>query len=148
MDPVLIGHHWRPKIDVYDLNLKGCQLYYICNMRFWVLRALFLLISANVAYGTHGDIYADKVQELINPLEAHISFSPDINMDLFAAQKNKGSERSDKLLKTFHKLSQRETTCLTIELIKSDDTLRYSDNTAAIHSQVVRRLIYPHHCFS
>ena len=90
-------------------NLKGGQLYYICNMRFWVLRALFLLISANVAYGTHGDIYADKVQELINPLEAHISYSPDINTDLFVAHKTrdpKGQTGFSNYLRSYPKRKQ------------------------------------------
>tara|TARA_Y100001972_G_scaffold129080_1_gene194012 strand:- start:2047 stop:2400 length:354 start_codon:yes stop_codon:yes gene_type:complete len=117
-------------------------------MRFWVLRALFLLISANVAYGTHGDIYADKVQELINPLEAHISYSPDINTDLFVAHKNKGSERSDRVLKLFKKLSQKETVYSMIKLSKTEGTIEYVDQSVFIHQQVVRRLIYPHHCFS
>jgi len=117
-------------------------------MRFWLLRTLFVLISANVAYGTQGDIYADKVQMLINPLEAHISYSPDVNTDLYVAHKNKESDRADRLIKSFKRHTQTLAGYLVFRLSPNKTVVASLDDPVAVHHRVVRQLIFPHHSFS
>ncbi|MEP0366244.1 MAG: hypothetical protein ABJN36_02680 [Cyclobacteriaceae bacterium] len=121
-------------------------------MRVWITRFLFLLISANVVYGTHGDIYADQVQELIKPNSEIISYSPDINTDLFIASHNsKESNRAERAyFRSCMVLSEWETVVFYPSVLEglangmSDGT----DETAYIRNCTMREMIYPHHHFS
>lgn len=121
-------------------------------MRVWIIRFLFLLISANVVYGTHGDIYANELQILIKPNSEIISYSPDINTDLFiAANKSNESVRTDRsCFKSFMVLTEWGTfvfhpfALVSLGMGMHDDT----DETAYMRNCTMRELIYPHYHFS
>jgi len=65
-------------------------------MRAFLIRVLFLLISANVAYGTSGDIYAEEVQDLLfSSSGVHYAFKPEVNSELFCFTRDKGTKKKD-----------------------------------------------------
>ncbi|MEQ9304636.1 MAG: hypothetical protein RJQ14_12070 [Marinoscillum sp.] len=121
-------------------------------MLVWITRLLFLLISANVVYGTHGDVYADKVQVLIKPNCERISYSPDINTDLFVAvYKSKESNRADRSYsKSSISLSEWGTFVFlpyaTVHLWRG--IAESSDEMAYIRNRNIRKMVFPHHYFS
>ncbi|UXX78655.1 hypothetical protein N7E81_14940 [Reichenbachiella carrageenanivorans] len=119
-------------------------------MRLWITRILLLLISANVVYGTHGDIYADKIQVLINSADTQISYTPDLNTDLFIASKCKESSRAGRL---FPILSNDYMGCSVVDLALFDfrtifRLAGYAHELSYIRYGMLRKLISPHHFFS
>lgn len=53
-------------------------------MRAFLIRVIFLLISANLAYGSGGDFYAEKVQALVNSCwHQKFHYKPHTNSELF-----------------------------------------------------------------
>ncbi|MEO9476727.1 MAG: hypothetical protein ABJG41_14390 [Cyclobacteriaceae bacterium] len=121
-------------------------------MRVWITRFLFLLISANVVYGTHGDIYADQVQGLIKPNSEIISYSPGINTDLFIASHNsKESNRADRaFFRSCIALSEWETVVFHPVVLAglANGMSNGTDETAYRRNCIMREMIFPHHHFS
>ncbi|MEQ6167175.1 hypothetical protein AAOE16_08270 [Ekhidna sp. MALMAid0563] len=120
-------------------------------MRLWITRFLFLLISANVVYGTHGDIYADKVQVLIKPSSESISYSPGVNTDLFTANKYNESSRLDRLYSKSSRTLSEWGTFVFHSLIQDNwgiGTLNGENETAYLRNRTIREMIFPHHYFS
>lgn len=120
-------------------------------MRVWITRFLFLLITANVVYGTQGDIYADKVQVLIKPNSESIAYSPGTNTDLFTSNKQSESTRLDRLFSKSSKTPSDLGTMIfhsfTLDNLESGSFQRIYE-IAFVRNRIIRGIIFPHHHFS
>ncbi len=123
--------------------------YYIRYMGSWILRILILLISANVAYGTQGDIYADKIQALLQDPDTHISYSLSSNNDLFFSTKCNTPTKSRGFIKPLRSLQNWEGIgCICFKSLQIISTCSNQEELIFITVQMTRWMVFPHHFFS
>lgn len=120
-------------------------------MRAFLIRVLFLLISANVAYGTSGDIYAEKVQALLDPSHVKFSYKPYINSELFIFSRDKAKKTAtEQSPDTRVKPTAAYVTGAfsSYRVLADPHQTPYQQQAApAIYILAIRRLIFPRHTF-
>lgn len=119
-------------------------------MRLLTIRVLFLLISANVAYGTSGDIYAEKIQLLLYSAENQLSYKPEINADLFVFTRSKEAKRSNRQWPKLHSnlVVWIQPRILIPEMSEIwNHSLFQTTTVPDVKILSIRRLIFPRHFF-
>ena len=115
-------------------------------------RLLFLLISANVAYGTSGDIYAEEIQGLILPFKGvQYAYNPDVNSELFCSTRYKEAKSHTQLSREKdRKAAERDTlSCVLLPLHLSNqlESLYKLHSAYCFYLLQTRSLIFPSHFF-
>lgn len=123
-------------------------------MRLMLIRFVLLLISANVAYGTRGDLFADQVQQLINGLPSGQQYTLAFNNDYFAFTRVKDTQKTStsqpKLSNQCSLDAQDEifTRFAGGSLVIGSDRLISSASAQEVYSQKRFSLLFPFHYFS
>lgn len=123
-------------------------------MRLMLIRFVLLLIAANVAYGTRGDLFADQVQQLINGLPNGQQYTLAFNNDYFAFTRVKDTQKTSvsqpKLSKQCSPDAQAEMTAGFADgfLLVGLDRLTSSPSAQEVYAQKRFRLLFPFHYFS
>lgn len=121
-------------------------------MRAFLIRVIFLLISANVAYGTSGDFYAEKVQTLLDPSHApKFLYKPYINSELFIFSREKAAKAATEQSPDARVKPAAAHVAGTFSnqwvLIDRHQAPYQQQAAPAIYILAIRQLIFPRHTF-